>query len=242
MRLRKSLAVLVATLATTLTFAQCDDEYEDPPVNWGVLLFPTFEALDVFGPLEALNLLSLTVPLNLSLISRTLDPVSTKPRAMTTPSNFSESILPTHTFSNPPPDLEVLLVPGGLGTRAPDLQAEVGFIRDTYPQLKYLITVCTGAWLAANAGVLDGRNATTNKKAWAGRPVNNSVNWITHARWVVDDNIWTSSGVSAGIDATLAFVEEIYGEELATDVANSMEYERHTNATWDPFAELYGLA
>ncbi|TFK44468.1 class I glutamine amidotransferase-like protein [Crucibulum laeve] len=215
------------------------------PINFGVLVFPAFQALDVFGPLDALNMLSLSFPLNLSIIASTLSAVSTRPTSATMNphnSNFSESIMPTHTFDNPPADLEVLIVPGGLGTRAPNLDPTIDFVRRTYPQLKYLITVCTGAGIAARAGVLDGRRATTNKRAWtATTALGPNVNWVTHARWVHDGNIWTSSGVSAGIDTTLAFVEEIYGSEAATNIANGMEYERHTDPSWDPFADLYNL-
>jgi len=64
---------------------------------------------------------------------------------MATPGNssFAQSILPTHTFANAP-DLDVLFVPGGAGTRAPDLKSTIDFVRERYPGLKYLITVCTG--------------------------------------------------------------------------------------------------
>lgn len=138
--------------------------------------------------------------------------------------------------------LEVLIVPGGMGTRAPDLQPEIKFIKDVFPSLRYLITVCTGAGMAARAGVLDGRNATTNKRSWASTIVHGpKTNWITHARWVVDGNIWTSSGVAAGIDATLAFIGDVYGASIAQNLANGMEYQRWENASYDPFADLYGL-
>ena len=53
--------------------------------------------------------------------------------------------------------------------------------------------------------------------------------------------MWTSAGVSAGIDVTLAFVAEVVGTETAAAVANTMEYERHVDPSWDPFAELYHL-
>ncbi|KAK7442060.1 hypothetical protein VKT23_016336 [Stygiomarasmius scandens] len=159
-------------------------------------------------------------------------------------SNFSESVVPTATFDNPPENLDVLLIPGGMGTRAPDadLAPQINFIRDTYPDLQYLIAICTGTWLAAKAGVLDNRNATSNKRSWAGREgLGNNTNWITHARWVVDGNVWTSSGVSAGIDVTFAWMEEVFGSDTATNIAVGMEYERHLNASWDPFADYYGL-
>ncbi|KAF9256051.1 class I glutamine amidotransferase-like protein [Marasmius fiardii PR-910] len=224
---------------------------EDPkqgslPVEFGVVLFPAFQALDVFGPLDALNMLSYKYPMNLHLISATLDPVSTKPRnASFNPfnSNVSESVVPTHTFTNPPEKLDVLIIPGGTGVLVPDtISSTVDFIKKTYPSLQYLITVCTGSHLAARAGVLDNRNATSNKAVWSWREgLGDNTNWISHARWVADGNIWSTSGVSAGIDGTFAWMEEVYGNDTATEVANSMEYIRHLNASYDPFADLYGL-
>ena len=135
-------------------------------------------------------------------------------------------------------------VQGGLGTMgcSPILQEIVIFIQRVYPRLKHLITVCTGSGLAAQAGVLDGKRATSNKKVFKEimslRP---QVHWVSHAWWVTDGNIWTSSGVSAGIDATLAWIEEVYGKEKAQDIANEIEYFRHENASRDPFAGLHGV-
>jgi putative intracellular protease/amidase len=114
-------------------------------------------------------------------------------------SNFSQSIVPTHTFKHPPKDLEVLIVPGGLGSRAPPpaLLDAVAYIKDVYPRLRYIISVCTGATLLARAGVLDGRRATTNKHAWAWAVTTGpNVTWVPAARWVVDGNVWTTSGVA----------------------------------------------
>uniref|UniRef100_D8Q030 DJ-1/PfpI domain-containing protein n=2 Tax=Schizophyllum commune (strain H4-8 / FGSC 9210) TaxID=578458 RepID=D8Q030_SCHCM len=228
-----------------------DNSTSTLPVNVGVVLFPGFQALDVFGPLDALNILSRSYPLNLSLISSlpTLDPVSTQPPASVNAivgppaavSNFSQSLVPTHTIDAPPASLDVLLVPGGLGTRAPGLEPLIDYIGRTAKETKYVLTVCTGSWLAARAGALDGKNATSNKRAWAGREgLGNNVNWIKHARWVQDGDTWTSSGVSAGIDMVLAWMESVFGKGVTEDIANGMEYERHTDPNWDPFAELYG--
>ena len=215
------------------------------PTNIGYVLFPAFEALDVFGPLEAVNLLSLQRQLNLYMIADSLEPVNTKPRAASMNrfnSSFGESILPTHTFAAPPDDLDVLFVPGGLGTRAPDLNSTIDYVRATYPSLQYLVSVCTGAGILARAGILDGKNATTNKLAWNSTIIHGpKTYWIAHARWVVDRNVWTTSGVSAGIDGALAWIEHVFGNKTANSLAIGMEYQRHADWHWDPFAEYYGL-
>ncbi|KAG5641817.1 hypothetical protein DXG03_004159 [Asterophora parasitica] len=212
------------------------------PVNFGIVVFPGFAALDAFGPLDALNALSHMFPLNLYIVAATLDPVSTKaPHTPASRSDFAQSINPTHTFGSVPP-LEVLLVPGGLGAVAPEIQSAIDFVAKVHPSLKYLFTVCNGAGIAARAGVLDGKRATTNKMWWSHetgqRP---QVKWVSHARWVVDGNIWTTSGVSAGLDGIFAFIAAVYGEEAAEKISNILEYERHKDASWDPYAELYGL-
>ncbi|KKA27443.1 hypothetical protein TD95_005222 [Thielaviopsis punctulata] len=217
------------------------------PRNFGVVIFPSFQALDVFGPLDILNILSSSRHMNLSLIAETLDPVSTAP---TQPqhnrfhSSFAERLVPTHTFSEPPPGLEVLFVPGGLGTRAPADQLEpvVSFIRTAYPSLKYLITVCTGAGLAARAGVLDGKRATTNKKAWVETvALGPKTYWVAKARWVADGNIYTTSGITAGIDGTFGWIEEVFGSDKAEELAVNMEYLRVKDADNDPFAVYWNV-
>ena len=180
--------------------------------------------------------------MNLSIIAATLDPVTTKVESHNPcASNFAQTIVPTHTFDSAP-RLDVLIVPGGLGNRSHDIVAVVEFIKSTYPSLRYFISICTGSGLAARAGILDGRRATTNKRAWVETiALGPRVKWVSHARWVVDGNIWTSSGVSAGIDATLAWIEAVYSEEEAKSVANGMEYTRHLDKNYDPFADLHKI-
>lgn len=206
------------------------------------MLFPGFQALDVFGPIDALNLLSTYHKMNLHIIAETPDPVSTKPLTddqNRVGSDFAQRVLPTHTFTTAPP-LDVLIVPGGLGTRAPGNTTAVDFIPTVFPTLQYLITVCTGAGVVARAGVLDGRRATTNKRAWeettALRP---QVRWVHRARWVEDGNVWTSSGISAGIDVIFAWMRAVYGEEIAKTVADRMEYTPIMDPDNDPFADLW---
>jgi transcriptional regulator GlxA family with amidase domain len=68
------------------------------------------------------------------------------------------------------------------------------------------------------------------------------VDWVGKARWVVDGNIWTSSGVTAGMDLVFAWIAEVWGEEMAGSIADQSEYERNKDAGNDPFAEKYGVA
>jgi putative intracellular protease/amidase len=138
--------------------------------KYGYILYPAFAPLDVFGPLEALGELAFITPnLNVTIIAETLDPVfNGRASFWVNPLNstVSEYILPTHTFETAP--LDVLIIPGGIGSRAPVplLSNTIAFVKGRYPTLQYLITVCTGAGIAARAGVLDGKHATTNKRAW----------------------------------------------------------------------------
>ncbi|KAI1474494.1 hypothetical protein K445DRAFT_316177 [Daldinia sp. EC12] len=229
------------------------------PLRIGYVLFPAFTSIDVFGPLNVLNLVSMNYNMTLSLLSTDLQPVSVDRTiiggiggvgsgmgAVSASPNFTEFILPTHTFDNAP-DIDVLFVPGGFGTRNINgTQPHVDWIRSRVeegPKLDYLMSVCTGASLLARTGVLAGKNATTNKSAfnWV-KSVENAdkVNWIAKARWVVDGDIWTSSGVSAGTDMTLNWIEHLYGRNESERVRNLMEWNA-LNQTDDPFAEYFGL-
>jgi transcriptional regulator GlxA family with amidase domain len=166
--------------------------------NVGVVLFQALDMIDVFGPLDPLQILSLTVQqLNLHLIAETLDPVSTAPLAMNKfNSSFFPTISPTNTF-NDDLSLDLLIVPGGPGARNPNLQAVTDYIAKMYPRVKVLMTICTGAGVAARSGVLNKHLATTNKNAWATmKDMGPKVNWVSPARYVIDGKVWSSSGVS----------------------------------------------
>ncbi|CCO31243.1 hypothetical protein BN14_05281 [Rhizoctonia solani AG-1 IB] len=155
------------------------------------------------------------------------------------------AIVPTKTFSQAnSTQYDIILVPGGMGTRPAIISPEVGkFVKQQAPGLQYLLSVCTGAWVLANAGLLDGKNATTNKAAFAQirNETSKNIHWVPKARWVVDGTTWTSSGVTAGIDMANAFVTHLAGSEFATKARNVVEL-RAAEQGDDPFAEIYGLA
>ncbi|KAI1764712.1 class I glutamine amidotransferase-like protein [Hypoxylon sp. FL1150] len=225
------------------------------PLRIGYVLYPAFTAIDVFGPLNALNFLSITYNMTLSLLSTDLAPVSVDRTvvdgvpggtlASSASPYFTEFVLPTHTFADAPP-LDVIFVPGGAGSRdTRRTQPHVDWLtrRMDDPELAYMMTVCTGTALLARTGKIAGRNATTNKAAfnWV-KSVEHAdeVNWIAKARWVVDGNLWTSSGVSAGTDMTLGWIEHLYGRNESERIRVMMEW-NSLNQTDDPFAEYYGL-
>ncbi|KAI0172506.1 class I glutamine amidotransferase-like protein [Hypoxylon sp. FL1284] len=222
-----------------------------PPTRFAVALFPGFQALDAFGPLDVLNQLSKRTPLTLRVLAPTPAPVSTRAGDGGGAPTTGQAVSPTHTFedamaaaaADDDNGIEVLLVPGGLGTRDPaNVAAAVGFVRAVYPSLRFLLTVCTGSALAARAGVLDGRRATSNKRAWAWVTAQGpEVRWVPRARWVTDGNVWTSSGISAGIDMMYAFVADQFGEDVAKELADAAEYVRNTDPDVDPFAAENGL-
>lgn len=192
------------------------------PRKFGFLLFRAFDMQDVFGTLEVLYQVSWQYKIELHLIAETLDPVTVRPLMPSMNrmnSSWFPEVLPTTTLETAPRDLDFLLVPGGIGARSPYLNSTVDFIKEMFPKVKYFMSVCTGALIASNAGVLDGKRATTNKNAWESvTSTNDKVDWIGHARWVVDGNLWTTSGVSSGVDGMLGFVECVYGPEVAKTV------------------------
>jgi putative intracellular protease/amidase len=145
------------------------------PTKIGVVIFPGFQLLDWAGPLDALNILSNSHTLTLCTIAATLDPVPTQNFVQDEQgSQFSQSIVPTHTFENAPEDLEMLLLPGGLGARGPKsdewMKPQVEYLKKLdlsgKGSIKWVLTVCTGSEILARTGLLDGRKATTNKRAF----------------------------------------------------------------------------
>jgi transcriptional regulator GlxA family with amidase domain len=152
-------------------------------------------------------------------------------------------IVATHTFEDAP-HLDVIVVPGGVGYF--HLIEENNTVMEDFlvrraPEADYLVSVCSGATVLARAGLLKGRRATTNKKLWWWTTDINhgsNITWVPSARWVDDGNIWTSSGVAAGIDMMWAFLRHLYGP-LVDQVMNTMEYTPHTDPDWDPFSVLF---
>jgi transcriptional regulator GlxA family with amidase domain len=195
------------------------------------VLFAGFELLDVFGPVELLS----RFPQDISV-------VMVSPRAGAVRSSQGTEVIAMVGYDDAPaPD--IVMVPGGLGTRA--LAADKTFLewlRRWASDADLVTSVCTGSALLAAAGLLDGYRATSNKRALAWASGHGSdVEWVASARWVDDRDRWTSSGVAAGMDMTAALIGELFGPVQAQRAAEEIELELHTDATWDPFAAANDL-
>ncbi len=133
---------------------------------------------------------------------------------------------------------EILLIPGA----APQwLKLEPAFfdaIRRAAEKAQYVLTVCTGSFLLARTGFLNGRKATSNKNAIP-MVLENApkVLWQKKARWVEDGNVWTSSGITAGMDMALGFIAKTRSVEEARRIAAFTEYRWNEDAADDPFAK-----
>lgn len=194
----------------------------------GAVLFPGFEQLDLYGPLEFFGLLGERAVIH-TLAERPGPVLSSRG-----PATVAE-----HPLNDAPP-LDVLLVPGGQGTRSEvDNPAFLTALRAQAERASIVASVCTGAALLARTGLLDGRRATSNKRAFAWATSQGPrVNWIHQARWVEDGQFWTSSGISAGMDMALALIAHHFDQDTALTIAARAEYFWNKDASHDPFAKL----
>ena len=198
----------------------------------GVVLFEGFELLDVFGPLEMFGLAA--DHFEIRLISESGGVVASRQGPKSICDDSFQSA----------PAIDVLLVPGGIGTRREvDNQVLLDWIKERSKQAELVASVCTGSALLAKAGVLDGLRATSNKLAFAwAASQSEKVQWQQQARWIEDGKVFSSSGVSAGIDMALAVIAKLVSQQAAEDAANFAEYSWQRDANCDPFASVVGVS
>ncbi|MTJ93111.1 MAG: DJ-1/PfpI family protein [Desulfovibrio sp.] len=250
------LAVQAQTSPAQASPAQTAGMYDAIPasaarqVTLGVLIFPGFEMLDAYGPMEMWGSLkhapdrfwgeaSDRVGIRLVTVAASKGAV---------PSNQGPKTVADFDYTNAPA-LDYLLVPGGIGAiPLVNDQATLSWLRAQAKNASLVMSVCNGASLLAAAGRRGGGGApphhpaTTNKMAFkASTAPGPKVRWVASARWVDNGNIVTSSGVSAGMDMTVAVIARLYGQPLSNWVAQVTEYEPHSDPAWDPFAVKAGL-
>lgn len=197
----------------------------------GALVFPGFELLDFYGPLEMFGMLK--DDFVIEVVSETEGAV---------PSGQGPAAIADKTFSDGT-EFDILFVPGGAGTRTEiDNPKILDWIAETAATANYVLSVCTGSALLAKSGVLDGKRATTNKMAFSWVIEQGpKVNWVKEARWVEHGAVLTSSGVSAGMDMALGAIALMKGDSIAENVADWCEYSWQKDKDLDPFAKLHGL-
>ncbi|HMK78223.1 MAG TPA: DJ-1/PfpI family protein [Xanthobacteraceae bacterium] len=183
------------------------------PFQIGLLLFPDITQLDMTGPYEVF----IKFPdAKVHLVWKTRDPVT---------AGGGMQITPTTTFAECP-QLDLICVPGGGGMNALLNDAEtLDFIRRQAKAARYVTSVCTGALVLGAAGLLKGKRAATH---WMSRDMLRAFGATPVAeRVVVDGNLITGGGVTAGIDFALTVAAQAFSPELAQAIQLGIEYDPH---------------
>jgi len=185
-------------------------------MNVGILVFPNVEELDFVGPWEILGMWAKYAggPEQRLIVAQSASPVTcAKGLAVVPHVSFAQC-----------PRLDVLIVPGGEGTRQEvENETLVGFIAEQAKHCQAVLSVCTGSFLLHRAGLLRGKKATTHWNSLDRLRALGDVS-VVEERFVRDGNIWSSAGVSAGTDMMLAFVASYAGEEAAGKSQAAAEY------------------
>jgi transcriptional regulator GlxA family with amidase domain len=193
-------------------------------ITTGVLVFPDVEVLDFCGPFEVFSVTRVDEanrretqsPFDAFLVAETADAVRT---------TGGMTVVPAHSFDTCPP-LDLLVVPGGWGTRREMTNPRVlDWVRRQAGSARLTTSVCTGSLILGRAGLLAGKRATTH---WMALPLMRdlfpdvTVDGTLHV--VEDGAVVTSAGISAGIDMALRVVARMVGEDVARRTARYMEY------------------
>jgi len=190
----------------------------------GIVIFPDVEVLDFCGPFEVFSV----TRLNEERRREELSPFAVKLIAEqrdTVVATGGLRVQPDYTLDDAP-RLDVLVIPGGWGTRKEiDNERLIRFIADRGRAVETLTSVCTGAMLLGQTGLLDGRRATTHWRSLGRMRESFPRVTVENALHVVEDgHVLTSAGISAGIDMALRVVTRYFGEAVGRATARHMEY------------------
>jgi transcriptional regulator GlxA family with amidase domain len=196
----------------------------------GIFVFDNIEVLDFAGPYEVFTTASRvkirnepgTPPLfSVFTVSRTTVPFRAR---------AGLSVIPDHNFSTHPP-IDILIIPGGVVSVELTRPDVIQWIRETSARSQLTASVCTGAFLLAQAGLLNGKRATTH---WEDiedlKTMFPAVVVQSGPRWIDEGKLVTSAGISAGIDMSLHLVERLAGRELAIRTAKQMDFDWMENS------------
>jgi len=185
-------------------------------IKIGILIFPQVEEMDFVAPFEVLSYIN-KIEANSSqvfLIAEKLELIR---------AHNGMKILPDYSFEDCP-ILDILIVPGGKGRLDAMHNPKIKeFILNKSKQTQYIASVCTGALILAETGLLEGKKATTYHSAFAELQGYNTI-IIEKVKVVHDDNIITSAGVTSGLELGFYILKILFGSILAKEVANKIEY------------------
>ncbi|GAB9475636.1 Thij/pfpi family protein [Globisporangium polare] len=220
------LAIIVSLLSVATPSALASD------LHVGVIVYDNATTLDFIGPLQYFDFLQyFGTKVRMTTIAQSDGLLRSAPNGV--PFHVTQSYTNLNDTK-----FDMILISGGTSTGAVVRDAGyMAFIKAKALEADYVLSVCTGAYILAATGMLDGKNATTNKRAFdLIAPKFPQVNWQRRARWVVDGNLWTSSGIAAGIDLGRAFVAHLYNETVAARITQVLEIIPNTDPSNDPFA------
>jgi transcriptional regulator GlxA family with amidase domain len=191
----------------------------------GIVLFDDVEVLDFAGPFEVFAVAGNVTEGGFQVITVAERADANAPIV----ARNGLKIVPDYALADAP-HLDILVVPGGMGTRREVANPRlVGWIRQRAADATLTTSVCTGSFLLAETGILQGRTVTTH---WASvQRMRDSYQWINvrgDARFVDEGDIVTSAGISAGIDMSLHVVGRLKGADVAALTARQMEYDHYT--------------
>ncbi len=190
----------------------------------GIFIFPDVEVLDFCGPFEVFSVTRVKepreradpCPFEVKLVAETLSPVTC---------TGGMRVLPDWDFASCP-QLDLLVVPGGWGTREQVTNPTVvAWVKQQAAGAKWVTSVCTGSFLLGVAGLLKGKPVTTHWQSLDRMAAAFPDVSVDRDRQVVEcGNVFTSAGISAGIDLALLLVAKLLGEPVARNTAKYMEY------------------
>ncbi|SMD09432.1 DJ-1/PfpI family protein [Sporomusa malonica] len=186
-------------------------------IRIGILIFPQVEELDFVAPLEVLSYINKIRPQSTEvlLISETLEIIK---------AFNGMKVVPDHSFATCPA-LDILIAPGGKGRLDTMHNPKVkDFLLSQSANAQYITSVCTGAFLLAEVGLLEGKKATTYHSAFTELQTYNNVT-VEKAKVIQDGNIITAAGVSSGLELGLYIIKILFGNSITTEVAMKIEYE-----------------
>jgi len=187
-------------------------------ITTGILLFDDAEELDFVGPWEVLTATAKGLFHDDRVVT-----IAQEERPIRCAKGLR--VIPDHGFANAPP-LDVVLVPGGQGTRREvSNPVLIDWLRKTGERCRFVTSVCTGALLLHEAGFARGRRVTTHWAFVETLRQRGDVTVLEGVRYVRDGNLVTSAGISAGIDMALWLVGQLHGVDAARKVQRGIEYD-----------------